>query len=96
MKSTTKAAFVAELAATNQMTQQQARVAVDAVVTTLAQTLIAGQNITLPGLGTFSLKERAARMGRNPATGESVQIPAKRSVHFKAASDLQRQIPQPE
>ena len=93
MTTITKAAFVADLAETRNMNRQNAQEAVNAVVATLTQTLIDGHGIKLPGLGTFSLKERA---GRNPATGEHLGIPAKRTVQFKVASDLQRQIPQPE
>jgi len=95
MTTITKATFVANLAETHHMNQQMAQEAVNAVVATLTQTLIDGHDIKLPGLGTFSLKERAGRTGRNPATGESLEIPAKRTVQFKVASDLQRQIPQP-
>ena len=58
---------------------------------TLTQTLIDGDGIKLPGLGTSSLKELAGRTGRNPATGESLDIPTKRTVQLKVASDLQRQ-----
>jgi DNA-binding protein HU-beta len=50
----------------------------------------AKNTFTLPGLGKLKLKDRAARMGRNPATGETIQIPAKRVVKFqvsKAAKD---------
>jgi DNA-binding protein HU-beta len=60
------------------------------------RTLIDGHGIKLPGLSTFSLKERAGRTGRNPATRENLEIPAKRTVQFKIASDLQLQIHQPE
>ena len=77
------------------MNRQSTQEAVNAVVATLTQTLIDGRGIILPGLGTFSLKERAGHTGRNPATGESLEIPAKRTVQFKVASDLQRQIRQP-
>lgn len=96
MTTITKAAFVTDLAETRNMNRQNAQEAVNAVVATLTQTLIDGHGIKLPGLGTFSLKERAGRTGRNPATGESLEIPAKRTVQFKVASDLQQQIPQPE
>lgn len=85
-----KSAFVAALADTRHWRR------VDAVLATLAQSLIAGQRVRLPGLGTFSLKERAACSGRSPATGETRAIPAKRTLHCKVARDLQRQIPQPE
>ncbi len=91
-----KTEFVAAVAGSQGLSKQAAHEAVDAVVTTLAQALIDGESLTLPGLGTFSLKERAARAGHNPVTGEILQIPAKRSVHFKAAVDLQKNIPQPQ
>ncbi len=94
MAAITKTAFVADLAETHSMNRQTAQEAVNAVVATLTQTLIDGHGIKLPGLGTFSLKERAGRTGRNPATGESLEILAKRTVQFKVASDLQRQIRQ--
>lgn len=89
MTAITKAAFVANLAETHNMNRQTAQEAVNAVVATLAQTLVDSHDIKLPGLGTFSLKERAGRTGRNPATGESLEIPAKRTVQFKM---LQRYI----
>ena len=91
----TKTEFVAAVAGTHGISKKDAHEAVDTVVTALAQALIDGESLNLPGFGTFSLKERAARPGHNPATGERIQISAKRSVHFKAAGDLQRKIPQP-
>ncbi|MCL5980733.1 MAG: HU family DNA-binding protein [Gammaproteobacteria bacterium] len=48
-----------------------------------AQAMIDGERIKLPGPATFSLHERAARAGRNPATGAAMDIPVKRTVHFK-------------
>ena len=66
MTTITKTAFVADLAETHNMNRQTAQEAVNAVVATLTQTLIDGHGIKLPGLGTFSLKERAGRTGRNP------------------------------
>ena len=94
MTTITKAAFVTDLAETHNMKRQNAQEAVNAVAATLTQTLIDGHGIKLPGLGTLPLKERAGRTGRNPATGESLEIPAKRTVQFKVTSDLQQKIPQ--
>jgi len=96
MATITKTAFVADLAETHHINRQTAQEAVNAVVATMPQALIDGHGIKLPELGTFSPKERAGRTGRNPTTGESLDIPAKRTVQFKVASDLQRQIRQPE
>lgn len=54
------------------------------------EALAQGQKIPLPGLGSFSVTLHAARMGRNPRTGESIAIPARRRVHFKAAKGLRQ------
>ena len=80
MTTITKTAFVADLAETHNMNRQNAQEAVNAVVATLTQTLIDGHGIKLPGLSTFFLKERAGRAGRNPATEESLEIPAKNAL----------------
>lgn len=65
---------------------------VDAVLTNLGfqiqEALENDAEITLPGVGKFSVTRRAARTGRNPATGEEIQIPAKRVPAFKAAKAL--------
>ena len=50
------------------------------------------QKFKLAGLGIFVVKDRAARMGRNPKTGEAVQIPAKRVVKFRVAKDLKKSV----
>lgn len=65
---------------------------VEAVLDTLNEVVTEcidnGDEVTLPGLGKFSVKDKAARTGRNPATGEEIQIPAKRVPHFSAAKAL--------
>ena len=91
----TKTELVAVVAGTHGISKKDAPEAVDTVVTALAQALIDGESLNLPGFGTFSLKERAARPGHNPASGERIRISAQRGIHFKAAGGLQRKIPQP-
>lgn len=54
----------------------------------VTHTLKTGSEITLPGIGKLSVKQRAARTGRNPATGEEMQIAAKKVPHFSAAKAL--------
>jgi DNA-binding protein HU-beta len=54
----------------------------------IAKTLADGGQVTLPGVGKLSVKKRAARNGRNVATGESIQIPEKNAVAFKVAKQL--------
>lgn len=59
-----------------------------ALAVTLYDTLKQGDSIRLPGIGTFKIVERAARMGRNPRTGEQISIPARRQVKFTASKSL--------
>jgi DNA-binding protein HU-beta len=54
----------------------------------ITKTLADGGQVTLPGVGKLSVKKRATRNGRNVATGESIQIPAKNAVSFKAAKRI--------
>lgn len=63
-----------------------------ALLEVLIEMLAAGQNVTLPGLGTLYVQRHAARPGRNPRTGERLLIPAMTRVHFKMASRLRGRI----
>lgn len=58
----------------------------------LAIELDAGRKVTITGFGTFETRSRAARTGRNPATGESIQIPAKKYAHFRAGQGLKDRV----
>ncbi len=62
--------------------------AVDAVLETITASLVKADKVTLPGFGTFSTSERAARSGRNPSTGETIKIKAKTIAKFKPGSKL--------
>jgi len=84
----TKAEFVASVAEKTGLTKVAAAEAVDAFVGTVSEVLKAGDKITLPGFGTFSVSERAARKGRNPQTGAEIQIAASKSGKFSAGKDL--------
>ncbi|NND08233.1 MAG: HU family DNA-binding protein [Saprospiraceae bacterium] len=70
------------------LTKADASKAVDAVLDTVTGALKKGDKVTLPGFGTFSTSRRAARSGRNPATGQTIQIKAKTVAKFKAGSKL--------
>jgi integration host factor subunit beta len=61
---------------------------VDAVFETMTQALVRGDRVELRGFGAFSVKEREARTGRNPRTGEQVDVPAKRLPFFKLGKAL--------
>lgn len=63
---------------------------VDAMVTTVVQTVAGDESVVIAGLGTFLAKAREARKGRNPSTGEEMDIPAKRVPAFKAASEFKK------
>ena len=62
--------------------------AVDALVNTVTGALQSGQAVSLVGFGTFSVRDRAARMGRNPRTGETIHIGASKNPAFKAGKAL--------
>ena len=68
------------------------REAVDRIFGMLADALAAGGRIELRGFGSFSLHDISARQGRNPRTGESVPVPPKKAVHFKAGAELRAQV----
>jgi len=65
---------------------------IDAAVTILAETLTAGESVTIPSFGTFEVRERAATTARNPRTGETVEVAAKRVPAFKPAKALKEAV----
>ena len=69
-------------------TQKAAGEMLDAVTAVITDALVNGTEVKISGFGTFSVTERAAREGRNPATGETIQIAASKSPKFKAAKAL--------
>jgi DNA-binding protein HU-beta len=70
------------------LSRADATKAVDAVLDSIQGTLASGGSVSLVGFGTFSVKARAARAGRNPRTGETIQIPASNVPGFKAGKGL--------
>lgn len=69
-------------------TKVQAEEVVNAIFDGIVSTLARGEEVSIAGLGIFSVKDRAARMARNPKTGESVSVPATRVPKFRAAKAL--------
>lgn len=80
---------VAEQAGLN---KRQADDAVSALFEQITNTLARGEIVQMVGFGSFCVKQRAARVGKNPQTGASIQIPAKRQPSFKAGSQLRNQL----
>jgi len=74
------------------LSKKDAGIALDAAVTAVSEALAKGESVQLVGFGTFSVKERAAREGRNPRTGEIVRIAAAKSPAFKAGKALKDKV----
>ena len=83
-----KTDLVAAVAAQAGLTKAQAQKAVEATVDAIAGALKGGDKVQLVGFGTFSVVEKAAREGVNPANGAKIQIPAKKVAKFKAGAGL--------
>ncbi|OHA23352.1 MAG: DNA-binding protein HU [Candidatus Taylorbacteria bacterium RIFCSPLOWO2_12_FULL_43_20] len=69
-------------------TKVQAEQALDVVVDSIVNTLKKGEEVSIAGIGIFSVKQRAARQARNPRTGETLQVPAMKVPKFRAAKAL--------
>ena len=79
-----KTTLIAKIAEKSELNKKQAEADLNAFTETITEALKAGEKVQLMGFGTFELKERAARIGRNPATKENIEIPAKKIPTFKA------------
>ena len=87
-----KTELINKVAAENKLTQKVTAAAVDTILSTIIDTVAAGESVSLPGFGTFSVKHREARQGRNPATGEAMEIAAKDVPVFKAAKAFKEKV----
>jgi DNA-binding protein HU-beta len=87
-----KADLIAKIAEDAGITKTQAGGALDSFVEAITKTLKKGDKVTLVGFGTFSVSKRAARTGRNPQTGETIKIKAKKVARFKAGKELSEKI----
>jgi integration host factor subunit beta len=84
----TKAALVEEVARVADLTKKHSEVIVDAVVQSIIDALHRGEKIELRGFGSFRLRRREPRKGRNPKTGDRVDVPSKRVPYFKPGKEL--------
>ncbi len=82
----------AALAEAHEMPKKQAQAILDDMVGMITKHLKKGDRLRLGGLGILQVKKRPARMGRNPATGESIKIKASKKVAFRAAKELKQSI----
>ena len=87
-----KATLIAKMAEKSELSKKQAEAALNAFTDIITDALKAGDKVQLMGFGTFEVKERAARTGRKPSTGETIEIPAKKSPYFKAGKGFKDQF----
>jgi DNA-binding protein HU-beta len=84
--------IAAKLAERHDMPKKQAETVLNDLIETIVGHLKKGERIRMVGLGILQVRKRAARMGRNPATGEPIQIKASKKVAFRAAKELKEAI----
>jgi len=87
-----KAELVEEVANQTALTKKVSREAVDAIISAITDSLGREEKVTLVGFGTFQVIQRKARKGRNPRTGEEIQIPAKRVPKFTPGRALREKV----
>jgi nucleoid DNA-binding protein len=87
-----KTELIQRIARDASITRAQAVKAVKSAVTVIRETVQSGDKISLTGLGTFKVKARKARPGRNPKTGETIAIPAGRKISFKPSLSLKKLV----
>lgn len=80
------------IAEKHEITKKEANQIADELVDHIVKNLKKGNRIRMAGLGILQVKKRAARMGRNPATGEAIKIPAKKKIAFRAAKELKEAV----
>jgi DNA-binding protein HU-beta len=88
----TKSEFVDQVSANSGLSKKDAGDAVDAVLQTIEDALKRGSEVTFSGFGKFHVADRSAREGRNPSTGEKIQIAASRVPRFTPGSGLKRSV----
>ena len=88
----TKADLVEKVSREAEMTKKDAEQLVEIIFESIVGSLNKGEKIELRGFGSFRIRERDARKGRNPKTGEAVDIPAKRVAYFKPGKELKETI----
>ncbi len=90
--SLTKAALIEEVAAAADLTRKRAEIIVDTVFGSIVKTLHRGEKVELRGFGSFRLRRREPHRGRNPRTGDRVDVPSKRIAYFTPGKELRELI----
>ena len=89
-----EAELVEEVSEKTGLPKKQAEIVVNTVFESIVETLKTGEKIELRGFGSFRIRQRDSRMGRNPKTGEKVDVPAKRIPYFKPGKELRELLNQ--
>ncbi|MET3505592.1 HU family DNA-binding protein [Halalkalibacter oceani] len=87
-----KTELVNVVAETTKMSKKDAELAVNATFRAIQDTLVAGEKVQIVGFGSFEVRDRAARKGRNPQTGEEIDIAASKNPAFKAGKQLKEAV----
>lgn len=88
----TKDELVARIAESSGLKKVDAQKALDAMIQTIVEVLKKGEKVNITGLGIFKIKEKKARVARNPKTGETIQVPAKNAPKFLASKNLKEAV----
>ena len=89
-----KSELIKAVSARTGLTQTDSESAINAIITEMGEALFGGQKVELRGLGSFSVTDKAERMGRNPKTGEDAIIPARKAVKFTCSTVLKNHLNQ--
>ena len=92
MAGKTKNDLVNETARKAEMTKNKTKLVLDTLLESIEEELRSGRKVTLSPLGNFSVTQRKARRGRNPSTGETIQIPAQKDVKFTPSKNIKDQF----
>jgi nucleoid DNA-binding protein len=84
----TKQQLIEAVANTSEHPKKEVESVLDSILTEIGQALRSGQRVDLRGFGSFAVKEKKARQGRNPQTGETIEIAARNAVTFKPSKEL--------
>lgn len=88
----TKAELIEEVSSVSDLTKKHSEIIVDTVFKSIINALHRGDKIELRGFGSFRIRQRESRKGRNPKTGEKVDVPAKKVPYFKPGKELKELI----
>ena len=86
--------MIEKVAAKTELGKAEVEVAVDSVLELIAETLRSNERVDIRGFGSFAVKDRKERQGRNPRTGETITIAAKRDANFRPAKELMEKLAQ--